>query len=238
MVINQQKSCANCKHCLVGKFCSPEWISKVDAGKNQLLYRKGQYIFYEGALVFGLHLVTEGKVKIISNVSGSKEQIVRLATDGHVLGRWGDKEDIYENSAVSLEDSVICFINNDLLHDVCLANPEFTFQLMKYYASELRKSGKQIKCLGQMPVKLKIVETLLHLVEIFGLDSRRNIAAAISRQEIAEMAAVNMEQVSREITALKKRRIISTNGKQIIINDLEKLQEIVATQMDILDLDS
>ncbi len=224
---NQQKSCSNSKHCLIGKFCSPEWIAKVDAGKNQLSYRKGQYIFYEGAPVFGLHLVTEGKVKITSNVAGRKEQIVRLATDGHVLGRWGDKEDIYENSAVALEDSVVCFINNDLLQEVCLANPEFTFQLMMYYASELRKSEKQIKRLGQMPVKEKIAATLSHLVEIFGLGPKKNIAVAISRQEIAEMAAITMEQVSREITALKKRKIISTHGRQIMINDPGKLQGIV-----------
>ncbi len=222
---NQQKSCANSKHCLIGKFCSPEWISKVDAGKNQLLYRKGQYIFYEGAPIFGLHLVTEGKVKIVSKVSENKEQIVRLAMDGHVLGRWGDKDDIYENSAVALEDSVVCFINNDLLQEVCLANPEFTFQLMMYYASELRKSEKQIKLLGQMPVKEKIAATLFHLVEVFGMDSNKNIATAVSRQEIAEMAAIAMEQVSREITTLKKKKIISTNGRQIIINDLGKLQE-------------
>jgi len=211
---------------MVGKFCSPGWISRVDAGKNQLVYHKGQYIFYEGAPIFGLHLVTEGKVKIVSKVSGNKEQIVRLATDGHVLGRWGDKVDIYENSAVALEDSVICFINNELLQEVCLANPKFTFQLMMYYASELRKSEKQIKRLGQMPVKDKIAATLLHLIEIFGLGSNKNIAAGISRQEIADMAAITMEQVSREITALKKRQIISTNGRQIIINDLGKLQEL------------
>jgi len=226
MVTNQQKSCTNCKNCLIGKFCSKEWISKVDAGKNQLLYHKGQYIFYEGAPVFGLHLVTEGKVKIVSKVSGNKEQIVRLARDGYLLGRWGDKVDIYENSAVALEDSVICFINNDLLQEVCLANPKFTFQLMIYYASELRKSEKHLKRLGQMPVKEKIAATLFHLVEIFGLDSKKNIAAAISRQEIADMAAITMEQVSREITALKKRQIIFANGRQIIINDLGKLQEL------------
>lgn len=225
MVTNQQKSCTNCKNCLVGKFCLPEWISKVDAGKNQLLYRKGQYIFYEGAPVFGLHLLTEGKVKIVSKVLGNKEQIVRLATDGHVLGRWGDKNDIYGNSAVALEDSVVCFINNDLLHDVCLANPEFTFQLMMYYASELLKSEIHLKCLGQMSVKEKTAATLLRFADVFGLDSKKKIAAAISRQEIAEMAAITTEQVSREITGLKKKKIISTTGRQIIINDLGKLQE-------------
>ncbi len=214
---------------MIGKFCSPNWILKVDTGKNQLLYHKGQYIFYEGAPVFGLHLVTEGKVKIVRRVSGNKEQIVRLAMDGHLLGRWGDKDDIYGNSAVALEDSVICFINNDLLHDVCLANPEFTFQLMRYYASELQKSGNKIKCLGQMPVKVKVVETLVHLVEVFGLDSKNSISVAISRQEIAEIAAITLEQVSREITTLKESKIISTHGKKIIINDLEKLQDAATT---------
>ena len=76
-----------------------------------------------------------------------------------------------------------------------------------------------------MPVKIKIAETLLYLIKTFGLDSKNNIDVAISRQEIAELAATSLEQVSREITELKKKEVISTDGKKVIINDIGKLQE-------------
>ena len=224
---NQRISCTKCSHCLIGTYCSPKWISKIDKEKNQLWYKKDQYIFYEGAPVFGIYCITKGKVKIKARVSGNKEQIVRLTSEGYFLGRWGYDNDVYSNSAVTLEDSHICFINNNLLKEACLANPEFSFQLMMYYASELRKAQNRIKLLCQMAVKEKVAETLLYSIEVFGLDKVKNNAIELRRKEIAEIAGTTLEQVSREITTLRKQNVLRTEGKKIMINDLSRLREIV-----------
>lgn len=220
-------SCRSCGHCLIGKYASPKWISIVDEKKSQIWYGKGQYIFYAGNPVFGIYLITQGKIKIIAKGAGNKEQIVRLASNGHLLGRWGHKDDIYSNSTVALEDSQVCFINNDLLKEMSSANPEFTFHLMMYYANELRKAQERIKLLCQLTVKEKVAETLLYLIEVFGLDENHNIDVDMSRQEISELAGTSSEQVSREITALKKENIIKSNGKRLVIHDVHKLSDMV-----------
>ena len=220
-------SCANCKDCQVGNYCTPDWIKTIDAKKNQIWYKKGHHIFYEGNPIFGIYIITQGKIKIIAKGQGGKEQIVRLASNGHLLGRWGNDEDIYSTSAVALEDSLICFINNDLFYDLCLANPEFNFQLMMYYAKELRNAQIRIKLLSQLTVKEKIAETLLYLIRVFGVDAENNIAVELSRQEIAEMAGTSSEQVSREISSFKKDNILEPSGKKLVIKDNLKLREMV-----------
>ena len=220
-------SCRSCNHCLISKYASPKWISIVDEKKSQIWYRKGQYIFYAGNPVFGIYLITQGKIKIIAKGAGNKEQIVRLASNGHLLGRWGHKDDLYSNSAVALEDSQVCFINNALLKEMCSANPELTFHLMMYYANELRRAQERIKLLCQLTVKEKVAETLLYLIEVFGLDENHNIAVEMSRQEISELAGASPEQVSREITALKKGNIIISNGKRLVIPDVHKLSDMI-----------
>jgi len=113
------------------------------------------------------------------------------------------------------------------MEQVCLANPEFSFQLMMYYASELRKAQKRIKLLCQMTVKEKVAETLLYSIEVFGLDKEKNNVIELERKEIAEIAGTTMEQVSREITALRKQDVLRTEGKKIMVNDLSRLHEIV-----------
>lgn len=220
-------SCANCKDCQVGNYCTPDWISTIDAKKSQIWYKKGHCIFYEGNPIFGIYLITQGKIKIIAKGLGGKEQIVRLASNGHLLGRWGNDEDVYSTSAVALEDSLICFINNDLFYELCLANPEFNFQLMMYYAKELRNAQIRIKLLSQLTVKEKIAETLLYLIKVFGIDDENNIAVELSRQEIAEMAGTSSEQVSREISSFKKDNILEPSGKRLIIKNILKLRELV-----------
>ncbi len=214
----------DCSQCLIGKHCSSESIEIVEKRKNQLVYKKDQYIFYEGAPVFGLYLVEQGKIKITSKGPSQKEQILRLAKDGHVLGRWGTKNDFYENNAIALEDSIVCFIENDLLKEVCLANPEFTFQLMSYYAKELRKSERHIKRMCQLNVKEKVADTLIHVMDVFGLEEENQLP--VERKEIAEIAVITMEQVSREITELKKQKVIATEGRKIFIKNLEALKNI------------
>ena len=82
--------CIDCRQCPVGVYASEKWKKEIGKKKNQIWYQKGQYIFYEGNPVFGMFLVTHGKVKIVTRVSDKKDQIVRLCNEGHILGLHND----------------------------------------------------------------------------------------------------------------------------------------------------
>jgi len=142
MVEKDQTSCVTCQQCPVGQLSLESWKKKIDKGKSQNWYNKGQYIFYQGNPVFGMFLITYGKVKIVTRLSEEKEQIVRLANDGHILGRQGKDHDVYANSAVAMERSQICFIDNKLLQELLVANPKLSLSLIQYFSGELRMAKK------------------------------------------------------------------------------------------------
>lgn len=222
--------CLTCTehNCLISKYCSSNWLSIIDSKKGQLSYKKGQYIFYQGYQVFGIYFINQGKVKVITTGKDDRERIVRLATNGDILGHRGYAVDTYSVSAVALEDSVVCFIDNEMIYEAFMANPKLLYNLMVFYSQELRKSETRMRLMSEMNIRDKIVNALVYLIEIFGIDPKeRKLDVAISRQEIASLAGTYAEQVSRTITGLKEKNIIMTNGRKIVINDYQGLKEII-----------
>ena len=201
----------------------------MSAGKNQLWYKKGQYIFREGDRIFGLYFIENGKVKIISTGLNNREQIVRLATVGHVIGHRGYGSETYPVGAVALEDTQVCFFDNDIIYDAFMNNPKLTIALMMFYSFELRKTELRERHLAQMTIREKIADTLLYLKEIFGMNSIDNaLNAVLSRQEIADIAGTSPEQVIRELSEFESEKLIARDGRKILLTNLDGLNSIVA----------
>jgi len=219
-------NCVTCRQCPVGQYASEQWKKKIAEKKSQNSYKKGQYIFYQGNPVFGMFMIAQGKVKIVTHVSAKKEQIVRLTSDGHILGRQGRNHDVYANSAVAMEHSQICFIDNQLLEELLANNTELGLNLLQYYSGELRMAEKRIKILAQLHAQEKIAETLLYTSSVFGVDNDGFINAILSRQEIADISGISVENVSRKFSLLKDQKIIDLIGKKIKIIDQERLKEV------------
>jgi CRP/FNR family transcriptional regulator, cyclic AMP receptor protein len=225
---NNNITCQECEnsHCLI-KQCNPEWIALLNSKKNQSIYRHGQYVIIEGNPVFGVYFIQSGKVKIVSTNFDGKEQVVRLATKGHILGHRGMGGEKYPIAAVALDDARICFIDNQNLFDAFMANPLFTYELMMFYSIELRKSEQRTKYLNQMTVEEKIIYALIYILETFNVKSNQKFNITLSRQDIANIAGTNADQVSRTVSYLKKRNFIDTEGRAIIVYDKEKLVSLI-----------
>lgn len=210
--------------------CSGEWYDTISDKKRTSTYRKDQSIVFEGAPVLGMYFILNGKVKIISTGINNKTQIVRLAKSGGIVGHRGYGNEKYPIGAIALEKSEICFLPNNLLQDLFIENPLFTYNLMMYYSKELRISEAKIQHLAQMNVTEKVVDALMYLKKCFGIieDSGVRIDADLNRKDIADLAGVNTEQLSRVLSELKKEGTILTHHRSIRINHINKLREHIS----------
>ncbi len=220
------QSCPN-KNCPV-KYCSPEWQDKISNQKNLVIYPKGQYVIVEDSLVMGAFFIQEGKVKVVSSNFRGKEQTVRLASNGHMVGHMGIGHETYPIGAVALEDSKICFLDNKTLYDAFMENPQFTFQVMMFYSRELRKSELRAKCFAQMNNEEKVIFGLIYMIDTFGIAQEdQTINISLARQEIADIVGTNAEQVSRAFAFLKGKKIIDTKEKRIQIINTNELIRLI-----------
>lgn len=218
--------CATCPNqkCLI-KNCHEEGMERLSKNKNVYTVPKGQYIFQEGSLVHGVYFIYHGRVKVISTNKQGKAHTVRLASDGHVLGHMSLDKELYAIGAVTLEDSQICFVENEIFYHTFVSNPDFALQAMMFYSRELRKSEMRTKCFAQMSTEEKIIYALIYITETFGLHRQKTIEINLGRQEIADIAGTNAEQVSRAIGTLKEKNLIKLINKNIVLPNLEALKQ-------------
>lgn len=221
-------SCITCEvsECLIKKHCNAEWLGKLDELKQVVFYKEGQHIVYENNPVMGLYFIQKGKAKIFSTGIFGRTQVVRLTKSSDIIGHRGYGGDLYPIGAVAIEDSVICFVDNDTIYKAFMENPKFTFGLMMYYSKELRNSEAKIKNIAQMNVKEKVVDAILYVHSVFN-NGNDNMRIILSRKDLADLAGINPEQLSRVLSELKKDDLVIIGSTEFDIKNLKALQSIV-----------
>ncbi len=220
------KTCTNL-HCFIRENLSPKWVDFVDSSKQQVWYKKGEYIIRQGLPVEGIFFIQLGKVKVVVNSGQDREQIVRLAADGHILGHRGLGNDVYPISAIALDDSLVCFIKNDVLNKLFQENPKLVIALMQFYSHELRKMEIRVMAIAQMIMRERIADALLLFCESFGLNNDKELNVSFSREDIASMAATASEQTIRQLTEFEKEGLIAKRGRKIALLNLDGLNKII-----------
>jgi CRP/FNR family transcriptional regulator len=170
--------------------------------------------------------VYEGSVKVHKEW-GEKELIVRFAKKGDIVGHRGLGHDMkYSISATALEPSSVCFIPLKFFMSSLKVNPDYLFELMLFFAEELKVSERRMRNLAHMPVKGRVAQALLSLAEKFGLRENGLIACTISRQDLASYTGATYESVFRVLNELSEANLVRFSGKNFRIPDPKKLSAV------------
>ena len=215
-------TCFLCRHCM------PEWKEVTAMRKKTLLIRKGKALFTEGEEFKGIFFLYSGVVKIHGPWTDGREMIIRFARGGEIAGHRGLVDIVYPISATALEDTTACFVGNEFLELSMKANPSLTYTLMHFYAMELQKTEKRLRDITHMEVKGRIAGALLDIFQTFGIDDNQFLALKLTRQDIAAYAGTTYETVFKFFAELTATGVITTSGKDIRINQPEKLTQLAA----------
>ncbi len=224
--------CQNCptrKDSLLG-CCQTEELELISVGKMCQTYQKGQLIFREGARPNGLHCVHEGKIKVTKVGGDGKEQIMRLARPGDVLGyRALMAEGTYSASAVALDDCIVCFVPKTDFLRVIENNAQFANGLMKLLSKALGEAEERLLHLAYKPVRERLAEALLLLQRTYQKeDAPAPFDIAISREDLAALVGTAKETTIRLLSDFKEEGIVTTKGSHITLLKPEKLVEIAS----------
>ncbi|MCB9223143.1 MAG: Crp/Fnr family transcriptional regulator [Crocinitomicaceae bacterium] len=203
-----------------------EWKSLIALGKQELKFGKNEMIFSAGDKTNGIYSIKSGYVKISYKNFDGEDLVIRIAGKGDTLGHRGFGGDwTYPISAYSLNESEVTFLPIEVFKTMAKTNPEFSFDMMMFFADELRKSEKKI---SQPPVLSRIAYTILENYRVFGFDKNEptKLAFTLSRSDISNMAGTTYESVIRSLSELKKKGVIQISGKNIHILDLKELENI------------
>jgi CRP/FNR family transcriptional regulator len=206
---------------------SQSWIPAVAANRKCIRYKKGEVIFREGEEVTGMFFINTGMVKVHKQWGDDKELILRIAGNGDIVGHRGLGSDtIYPVSGTALKPTEICYIDIGFFNDTLKANQQFLYDLMMFFASELKESEKRMRNLAHMPVKGRIANAVLFLRQKFG-STGSTLNVALSRQDFASYIGATYETVSRIMNEMSEEKSIKVEGKVITVVSEKKLLEYI-----------
>lgn len=195
--------------------------------KTCYFYKKGQVIFYEGKQPVGIYCINSGKIKICKLGQEGKEQIVRIAIPGDLLGLRsliGGRN--YSNSAITIEDSVVCFINKRKFFQTTIRYPEISTRIMITLSKLLDVAEQKITSMAQKPVRERLAEALLTLNDVFHSDGCPNTVISLSREDLANMVGTANETVIRLLSEFKEENMVAVKGRKIFILDKSGLRRV------------
>lgn len=223
---------SKCENCIVRQFnslraMSKEELKQVSDSKTTMHLKKGDILFGEGDKLKGVYCVRSGVSKLSKLSANGKDQIVKLAARGEVLGqRSVISEESTNLSAMAVSDMEVCFIPKENITHTLLKNPNFGLEVLRHMAQDLKEADDVIVEISQKTVKQRLAKVFLQLRNNFGEDQDGFLQLILSREDISNIVGTATESCIRMISEFKKAGWIRTSGKKIGIRDERSLLEL------------
>lgn len=228
--MKELKPSCDVNSCMLCRLCLKDWLPAISANRKNYQLSKGEMLFREGDEMNGIYFIYKGTMKVHKQWGDDKELIVRFAKDGQIIGHRGlGKDNYYPVSATALERTTVCFINNEFFNSSLKVNHNFLYELMIFFAEELKESEKNMRNLAHMPVKGRIAQALFMLKNKFGTDPENAINIILTRQDIASFVGTTYETLFRMMNEMIEEGSIKSLDKRIEIVDVQKLNSYIKT---------
>ena len=194
--------------------------------KTEQFYKKGEIIFREGALPSGIFYIVEGKVKKYKLDQDGREQIIYVANSGELIGYHALlAEDRYPDSVAALEKSRVAFIPKEDFLKVLENSETLSRRLLKTLSHEFAVLANSLSLFSQKTVRERLAVQLIVLMEKYkqNFNPGAPVEINMSRDDLASIVGTVRENVVRVLSEFKEKNIISTQGRKIIVHDVEKL---------------
>jgi len=204
-----------------------EELQEIMLNKMTETHKRGFIIYREGTRMKGFYCVQSGIIKIYQTGFDGKEQIIRFAKPGDIIGYRSviSNEPACTTTEV-IKECVLCHIPTEILFNLVRNNGDFALELMKLTCKELGEANSYITDIAQKTVKERLAEILIHLDDEFSEDSQGTLNISLTREELSNIVGTATESIIRLLSEFKSRGYIELNGRKIKILDKPGLKHI------------
>ena len=208
----------------VFRHLSEEELNTIPIDQDPEFYKRGTIIYEEESRIYGFYCVQKGIIKIYKTGFDGKEQIIRFAQRGDIMGfRSTLAKERACTSAKVIEDASIIFVHGDTVINLVKTNGEFAYELLRIACKELGEANDYITDIAQKTVRERLAEVIIHLRKEFDLDNDKFLKISLTREEIANIVGTATESVIRLLSEFKQDGLIELQGRRIKILDEKQL---------------
>jgi CRP-like cAMP-binding protein len=191
--------------------------------------RRRQVVYLPGDPGQTVYFVNGGRVKISKVTRDGKELTLAYRGPGELFGELalvegGPREEMAE----AVENALITEAGRTEFEQLVQHDGMVGYRLMKMFAQRRREIENQIENLVFKDVNAKLAQLLLKLGVEYGVDDARGtlVALKITHQEMANLIGSTRETVSLTLSQFKRKGLIHTDGRKVILADPEGLKAL------------
>jgi len=206
-----------------------EVLSRLASTSLPTTFRARQVVYLPGDRAQGLHFIANGRVKISKVTHDGKELTLAYRTGGDFFGEaclleGGPREEMAE----AMESTTTVEIERLAFDRILASNVGVSYLFVRSLISRWRGLEAKVEQLVFKDVGSKLAELLLRLASEHGVDHRRGLALSIkiTHQEMANLIGSTRETVSLTLSQFKRKGLLLTEGRKIILTDREALKSM------------
>ncbi len=219
----------NCSKCVHRTWAfeklTQEELQWIDDHKQEVYFIKGETICHEGEEIKNFLYLRSGLVKLLTTEKNQKEHIISLGKPFDFIGLlslFSNQQQIYTITAI--ENSIVCFVDLAVIKGLVRQNGEFALDFMEKIS---RISNDVINTRVSINTK-QLRGRIAYILMFFAgyIYQKNEFELPVSRKEIAQLIDMSTENVIRILSEFRKDGLIDIEGKNIRINDPERLNRV------------
>jgi len=188
-----------------------------------------EVLFMAGDAGDGCYRVEDGLLKVTMVSRSGGERILAFLGAGAIVGELSIIDGLPRSaSVVAVRDAALSFLSRSAFDDFARAHPEVYKSLVKLLATRLRETDAALAAGSFLPLRGRVAMTLLELASEFGHDvgsGRVVIRQKIGQSDLAAMAGIARENVSRILNDWKRRKLVSRLSGYYCLENKSKLEQ-------------
>ena len=191
-------------------------------------FKKNQIIYAEGDAPEYLWCLLKGKVKLVKDGIGGRQQILRLYRPIQYFGyRAYFADEPYVSTAMAFEPSTLGALPMQLVKEMIDDNRNLAWFFIHELSKNLGGSDTKIVTLTQKRIRGRLAEALILLMDNYGLeDDGATLKIYMAREDIANLSNMTTSNAIRTLSAFAQEKIITVDGRRIKIVDQNALRHI------------
>ena len=210
----------------------PEHLSRLLFARAQPRHlESGEVLFAAGDTGDGCYRLERGLLKVVISSPQGDERILAILSPGSIAGELAVIDGRPRSaSVVAVRACELSFVSHALFEECTEQHPEIYRYLVNVLAARLREADDALAATSFMTVRARLARTLLELGELLGEKDASGqvvIRHQIHQDDLAAMAGVARDNVSRVISDWKRRKVITRSSGYYCLGDTTVLKESV-----------
>lgn len=196
------------------------------------LYRKGAALFRSGESLVYLHIIRQGRVKLVDLSPDGHEQIIGLRGPGDWVGLGSIGPRFHPCEGIAIEDCQAWVVRYETLAKVGMAVPAVLQILHVAMCREMEHNRASRAAMCLLPADARVADFIrCSITRHDMLDSRAaRFTIGLTRAEMANHLGMRLEGVSRALRRLARCGLIrfpQFGGREVEVPDVDALAEFI-----------